>query len=108
MSQWWKSYNAVKHDRFGHIAEAKLGTVMHALRGAFLGLVQTLDFRSTLVDRGIIRSKNISAAQLRTMASNWEPLPTNETVIARTELFGYKFLSRGSSRQADDVSVFWL
>jgi len=106
--KWWASYNRVKHARFNHIADAKLGTVMHALEGVFLGLVQALDFRATLVERGIIRSKNITAAQLRTVVAGWETLQTNEIVIARTELFGYKFLSQGSLKQANDVSVFWL
>lgn len=105
--KWWRSYNKVKHGRFDHIADAKLGTVMHALGGAFLVLVQTLDYRATLVERGIIRSRNITAAQLRAVASGWEVLQTPESVIARTELFGYKFLSQGSPRQANDVSIFW-
>lgn len=105
--KWWKSYNNVKHDRFGHMKQAKLGTVMHALGGTFLALIQTLDFREALVERGIIRCRNINAATLRGIVNAWEPLQTNETVVARTDLFGYKFLSTGSPKQADDISVFW-
>jgi hypothetical protein len=105
--RWWTSYNRVKHDRFAGIHEAKLGTVMHALGGAFLLLVQTLDFRVTLVDRGIIRSPGLQASVLRPIAAGWEPLATDQVVIARSQFFGYKFQSTGSPQQANDVSVFW-
>lgn len=104
--KWWTAYNKVKHDRFGEIKKAKLGIVMHALEGAFLVLVQCLDFRETLAVRGIIRCRALMLAQLKPIVALWEPLETPETVIARSQFFGYQFLSTGSPRQAVDVGTF--
>lgn len=104
--KWWQSYNHVKHDRFGNMAEAKLGTIMHAMEATFLVLVQTLDFRDTLVSRGMIRSSTLNTQELRAAAIAWEPLHTPAVVVAVSSLFGYKYISHGSRRQAVDVSVF--
>lgn len=86
--------------------EGKLGTVMHALGGTFLVLAQCLDFRETLVVRGVIRCRRLTTANLKSLAQAWEPLNTPHEVYARTELFGYKYLSTGSPKQAVDVSIF--
>ena len=86
--------------------EGKLGTVMHALGGTFLVMVQCLDFRATLVVRGVIQCSGLKTPQLKTTAAEWEPLQTKETVYARTDYFGYKFLSLGSPKQAVDVGTF--
>lgn len=104
--KWWKAYNAVKHDRFGKMKEGKLGIVMHALGGAFLALVQCLDFRETLIVRGIIRSDALTTAQLKPVAAQWEPLATGGIVYARSQYFGYKYLTTGNPKQAVDVGVF--
>jgi hypothetical protein len=103
---WRKSYNNVKHDRFGNISQAKLGTVMHAMQATFLSLVQTLDFREDLIKLGIIRSPTLDVAELLASATHWEPLPTNEVVFAKSQVFGYKYKSTGSPRNANDISVF--
>lgn len=103
---WWKSYNNVKHDRFGNIGHAKLGTVMHAMQATFLSLVQTLDYREDLIKLGIIRSPTLAVAALLICASNWEPLPTNDLVFAKSQVFGYKFKTNGSLGNATDISVF--
>lgn len=103
---WWASYNNVKHDRFGNISQAKLGTVMHAMQATFLSLIQTLDFREDLIKLGIIRSPTLNVAELLASAKSWEPLPIPDVVFARTQLFGYKFKTAGSSGNATDISVF--
>jgi hypothetical protein len=103
---WWKSYNNVKHDRFGNIAQAKLGTVMHAMQATFLVLVQTLDFREDLIKLGIIRSPSLNVAALLANATQWEPLLVQDVVYAKSLAFGYKFKSTGSQGNATDISVF--
>jgi len=104
--RWWKAYNSVKHDRFGSMKEGKLGTVMHALGGTFLVLAQCLDFRDTLVVRGIIQGPGLKISELKPIASQWEPFQTQTIVFAKSQFFGYKFLSTGSPKQAVDVGVF--
>ena len=105
---WWASYNNVKHSRFDNARQATLGTTMHAMKALFLVLVQSLEFRGRLVERGVIRGAGLTVAQLSADAVNWEPLPTVSTspVIAASVLFGYKFLSRGSPSHANGVSTF--
>ncbi len=105
---WWAGYNAVKHSRFGNARQAKLLTTMHALKGLFLVLVQSLEFRQRLVERGVIRCEGATAQKLRADAASWEPLPTkcSEPVIAVSSLLGYKFLSAGSGSSAGSLSVF--
>lgn len=108
--KWWGAYNHVKHDRFGNIAEGKLQHVMHAMKAAFLVLVQAQDFREAAVMRGIVRSNALSGAQLRGLMTNWEPINTaaapTAVIVARTDLFGYKFQSSGSMAVATDTSCF--
>jgi len=104
--QWWTAYNRVKHARFDNADRAKLGIVVHAMKALFLTLVQSLEFRARLVERGVIRSRGLSVAQLIAIAADWEPLPTQNVVVAVSDLFGYKFLSQGSPAQATDTSDF--
>ncbi len=79
---------------------------MHAMKALFLVIVQTLDFRETLVMRGIIRSRGMTVAALRPIAAVWEQLVTPGTVIGATPLFGYKFLSADGIGHAEDTSYF--
>lgn len=106
--RWWASYNNVKHSRFDNASEATLGTTMHAMKALFLVLVQSLEFRARLVERGVIRSAGLAVAQVSAHASNWEPLPSPSTspVVASSSLFGYKYLSQGSPTQATGVATF--
>lgn len=104
--QWWTAYNRVKHARFDNAERAKLGIAVHAMKALFLALVQSLEFRGRLVERGVIRSHGLSVAQLTPVAANWEPLATQNVVVAVSDLFGYKFLSHGSPDQATDTSYF--
>ena len=104
--RWWTAYNHVKHARFDNAIEATFHSTAHALKALFLSLAQSLEFRSRLVERGIIRCRNLQTAQLQAVASAWEPLQTPETIIARSDLFGYKFLSTGSPAQATDPNIF--
>lgn len=76
------------------------------MKGLFLVLVQSLEFRDRLAERAAIRCHNLPIAQLRVVACAWEPLHTPETVLATSKLFGYKFLSTGSPTQATDSNVF--
>ena len=103
---WWRGYNKVKHGRFENADKAKLGMVMHALKAAFLVLTQTLDFRKTLVLRGIIRSRGLTAAMLLPITLGWEQFDAQATVIATTKLFGYKFLTADGIGHAEDTSYF--
>jgi hypothetical protein len=106
--KWWDAYNQVKHSRFQNARRATLGVTMHAMKALFLVLVQSLEFRARLVERGVIRCSGVGVAQLRPDASNWETLPTasQSPVVAVSALFGYKFLSQGNSARAADASVF--
>jgi hypothetical protein len=81
---------------------------MYAMEGLFLVLVQSLEFRTRLAERGVIRCAGMKAQQIAGEASNWEPLltATTDAVIATSSLFGYKFLSRGSATHASSVSEF--
>jgi hypothetical protein len=106
---WWVTYNDVKHSRFANAHLATLGTTMHAMKGLFLVLVQTLDFRERLVDRGLIRRERRSIADLKADVGAWEPLTDNwvTPVLAASKLFGYRFLSNGAFlTHARDASEF--
>jgi hypothetical protein len=46
---WWHAYNKVNTLASKTPSKAKLGTVMHAMKALFLVIVQTVDFRETLV-----------------------------------------------------------
>lgn len=106
--KWWAAYNNVKHSRFENAPEATLGTTMHAMKALFLVMVQSLEFRARLVERGVIRCEGVAVAQVSVYASSWEPLPcpSASPVIASSSLFGYKYLSQGSPTQATGVSTF--
>lgn len=106
--RWWSAYNDVKHSRFDNARRATLGTTMHAVKALFLTVVQSLDFRGRLVERGFVRCSGTSAQHLTTSAASWEPLPMQQQapVVAVSALFGYKFLSHGSPARANSISVF--
>jgi hypothetical protein len=106
---WWGAYNNVKHSRFANAHLATLGTTMHAMKGLFLVIVQTLDFRERLVERGMIRREKRTIADLKADVNAWEVLIDNwhTPVLAMSNVFGYRFLSRGAhSTHAKDASVF--
>jgi hypothetical protein len=69
---WWKAYNDVKHSRFANARLATLGTTTHAMKALFLVLVQTLDYRERLVDRGLVRRKTrmINSLKCRTVGNH--------------------------------------
>ncbi len=104
--RWWRAYNDVKHARFNNESHATLGATVHAMEALFLVLVQCLDYRARLVERGLIRARGISTAQLSAAVIVWEPLPTGAVVIAVSELFAYKFKSNGSPNQAAELAEF--
>jgi hypothetical protein len=104
--KWWTAYNRVKHARFDNAPQAKLGITVHAMKALFLVLVQSLEFRARLVERGIIRARGLPIPALLAAVANWETLPTPHIVVAVSDLFGYKFLSQGSPAQAPDASLF--
>lgn len=104
--KWWRAYNDVKHSRLDNASRATLGATVHAMEALFLVLVQCLDYRARLIERGIIRSRTLTTAALTAAATNWETLPTQATVVAVSELFAYKFASAGSASQAVDQTVF--
>jgi len=104
---WWKAYNAAKHDRFGNAKHATLSHTLHALKGAFLCMVLSLEFRDRLVERAIVRCRGLPVNALKPIAAQWEPLPTQEAVVATTSLLGFKFYSQGSPDQAVDTSPFY-
>ena len=104
---WWSAYNNVKHHRYDNATKATLKTTLHAVKGLFLALVQSLDFRRRFTERGIIRSALPTKTLLADVA-NWEPLPTasQDVVVATTRLFGYKFTAVGSKQRAQEISLF--
>ncbi len=102
---WWKAYNSTKHDRFGSARSATLQNALHALKGCFLCLSSSLEFRSRLVERGVIRSRALTAAQLVPIGTTWEPLQTDEIVVSSTKLLGYEFLTKKPKRR-NELSVF--
>ena len=104
--KWWTAYNNTKHDRFGNARKATLNHTIHAMKGCFLALVSSLDFRERLVERAIIRSPKLSAHALKPRAAQWEPLSTPELVVASTRLFAYKIRTQGHPREAADITIF--
>lgn len=105
---WWNAYNSIKHSRFENAPKATLLTTLHALKGLFLVLVQSLEFRSRLIERGLIRCSGVGIQQLRTYAIQWEPIQVEwqAPIIVNTSLFGYKYLSQGSPTHAVDPTIF--
>ncbi len=106
--RWWKAYNAVKHSRFQKASQATLLTTLHALKGLFLALVQSLEFRARLIERGMLRCNLVTTTQLVAHAVAWEPIPVAWAVpvVVRSELFGYKFLANGSPSKSSDSTIF--
>ena len=107
--RWWEEYNSVKHSRFEYASRATLLTTLHALKGLFLVLIQSLEFRERLVERSIVRSEHLDMRQLRTIVSDWEPFqyPVCEAIVATSVLFGYKYLTVGSPHRASDPTTFY-
>ncbi|MCW5664632.1 MAG: hypothetical protein KIT35_12410 [Piscinibacter sp.] len=105
---WWTAYNTVKHSRFEQARSATLGTTMHAMKALFLVLVQTLDFRERLVERGVIHRERRTIANLKADVAQWEVIQDgwNTPIVARSSLFGYRFLSQMNSTHAQDASEF--
>lgn len=105
---WWKAYNAIKHSRFANAAQATLLTTLHALKGVFLALVQTLDFRMRLIQRGHLRCSGVRIQDVSTHCVDWEPIQVQwqSPIVVSTTLFGYKYLSRGSPTHATDPTIF--
>jgi hypothetical protein len=104
--KWWTAYNRVKHNRLGNASSATFHQTGHALQGTFLALIQCLDFRDRLVERGVIRSRGLNVVALRPIATAWEPLLTPGAVVAASRLFGYRFTSTGFPAQAIDAHDF--
>jgi len=106
--RWWAAYNSVKHSRFQNARHATLLTTLHALKGLFLVLVQSLEFRLRLINRGYIRCSAVSIHLLRAHAVAWEPIPVmwQDPIVVTTSLFGYKFLAQGSPAIASDPTIF--
>lgn len=106
--RWWTAYNAVKHSRFQNASQATLLTTLHALKALFLVLVQSLEFRERLINRGLIRCNMASIHMLRAHAITWEPIPVlwQNPIVVNTTLFGYKYLSQGSPAHATDPTIF--
>ena len=106
--RWWDEYNSVKHSRFENASKATLLTTLHALKGLFLVLVQSLEFRDRLVERGVVRAKDLRMQQLRAYVQSWEPFHVawQNPIVATTKLFGYKFLTDGSPNRASDPTIF--
>jgi hypothetical protein len=105
---WWDAYNSVKHSRFQNAPQATLMKTLHALKGLFLALVQALEFRDRIIDRGLLRCSLVTANQLHAHAIAWEPIPVQwqPPIVVSTRLFGYKFLAAGSPARATDATVF--
>lgn len=105
---WWHAYNALKHSRFQNASQATLLTTLHALKGVFLALVQSLDYRPRLIDRGLLRCSGIGIQYVRTHVVQWEPIPVawQAPIVIRTTLFGYKYLATGSPAHATDPTIF--
>lgn len=106
--RWWVAYNAVKHSRFQSASQATLLVTLHALKALFLALVQSLDFRERLVNRGLIRCDMASIHMLREHAVAWEPIPVmwQSPIVVKTGLFGYKYLTQGLPAHATDPTIF--
>jgi len=105
---WWNAYNSIKHSRFENAPKATLLTTLHALKGLFLVLVQSLEFRLRLIDRGLIRCAGVGIQELRSYAVQWEPIQVKwrSPIIVSTTLFGYKYLSLGCPVHAVDPTIF--
>jgi hypothetical protein len=105
---WWSAYNKVKHSRFDMAHWATLGTTMHAMKALFLVLVQALEFRDRLVERGFIRRELRAIDNLKTDVAQWEVIQDgwHTPIIARSTLFGYRFLTEMNPTHAQDASVF--
>ena len=105
---WWATYNDVKHSRFENSRLASLGTTMHAMKALFLVLVQTLDFRERLVERGVIRREKRRIPDLKADVSSWEVIHDNwnTPIVATSKLFGYRYLNDSHPAHATDASVF--
>ncbi len=105
---WWKTYNEVKHSRFENSRFASLGTTTHAMKALFLVLVQTLDYRERLVDRGMIRRDKRTINNLKADVAQWETTQDNwnTLIVATSSLFGYRFLHQAHPAHAKDASVF--
>jgi len=105
---WWTAYNKVKHNRFENANKATLKTTLHSVKALFLVVLQNLDFRRRLVERGIIRSSALPTRTVLSATQHWEPLPQSsaDAIVATTALFGYKFNSEGSRDRAADISLF--
>jgi hypothetical protein len=108
--KWWDAYNSVKHSRFQQVKKASLLTTLHALKGLFLALVQSPEFRLGLINRGVIRCNGtgLGIQHLQQHVVLWEPIQVAwlAPVTARSELFGYKFLTSGSPLHATDPTIF--
>jgi hypothetical protein len=106
--RWWAAYNAIKHSRFQNANQATLLVTLHALKALFLALVQSLEFRLRLVNRGLIRYGALGIQHLRTNVVVWEPIPVwwQDPIVVTTSLFGYKYLAHGSPRHAVDPTIF--
>jgi hypothetical protein len=106
--KWWNAYNAVKHSRFQNASHATLLTTHHALKALFLALVQSLDFRGRLIERGLLRCSLMKTNQLQAHVVAWEPIPVQWEVpiVVSTKLFGYKYLATGAPARAVDSTVF--
>ena len=106
--RWWAAYNAVKHSRFQNANQATLLTTLHALKALFLALVQSLEFRERLINRGLVSCSMAGIQRLRAHAVTWEPIPVlwQEPITVKTNLFGYKYLAQGSPAHATDPTIF--
>ena len=97
--RWWAAYNA---------NQATLLTTLHALKALFLALVQSLEFRERLINRGLVSCSMAGIQRLRAHAVTWEPIPVlwQEPITVKTNLFGYKYLAQGSPAHATDPTIF--
>ncbi|MGB2841414.1 MAG: hypothetical protein WBC40_02870 [Halobacteriota archaeon] len=92
---WWTAYNHVKHNRFENKTEANLENTLYALSGLFLVCVLLKEFRSILVDIGIIKGNHLAKGYLRSLLKKDERIDEAEPIIAKSKIFGYVFRTEG-------------
>ncbi len=91
--EWWKAYQAVKHDKFANKKEAKLKHVLYGMAGFFLLNTIHIPSRIVLLRLGLWKgewSEGWSPRHLEENVFNHkEPIPVEEIFSLKTNLFGY-------------------
>lgn len=83
---WWKAYNALKHDRLKYRKDATLRNAVHALAGLFVAIVRSPECAAAIAHDGWIPSPGQLGIPAEDLLADESPV---QGIVVETRLISY-------------------